>query len=296
MIDKRMNQFLRSEQGRIKRFCPNLGEFLPLLACSSISWTEIAQVFVREVFDRNVKWVIIMYPELVDLAYRPPPAPVLDDKTVELLQKLGVEEGPEAKKKAEQKALEKKQAEMSQQYANLDRGRLPKTWKATLVSNRLVMFHVMFLRMFRQDRGQDIPAHQTKLKLDRSFGRSTHRMQELFQKKIKEIKNIKDWDSYFRVLGMPPPSLTYLCDWLQQASLNSANKRYHNPQAVREALDKKRAEARKEKEAKKKKKLQLGGEFDDDDISSESRATLNSLERAEYYSGSMGKRRDYDDD
>jgi len=239
----------------------------------------------------------------VDQAYRPPPAPVLDTKTVELLEQLGVSKeeqsdtkteisAPSAKREADRKKLEE-----AQQYAKLDRGRLPKTWKATLVSNRLVMFHVMFLRIFRQDeQGNDITATQTKSKLDRSFGRSTHRMQELFQKRIKEIKEIKEWPQYFRVMGMPSPPLNYLCEWLQKASQNSAFKRYHNPQAVREALDLKREEARKEKEAKKKKKLILGGEFDDEDISASSRSTLKMFERAEYYSGSMGKRRDYDDD
>jgi len=230
-----------------------LGEFLPLLACSTYSWSDLSQVFVREVFDRNVKWVVIMYPELVDLAYRPPPAPVLDNKTVELLQKFGVaKEEPDTKAATtpvSKREAEKKKLEEVQQYNRLDRGRLPKTWRATIVSNRLVMFHVMFLRIFRRDNlGNDITATQTKARLDRSFGRSTHRMQELFQKKIKEIKDVKDWEKYFRVLGMLPPSLNYLCEWLQQASLNSANKRYHNPDAVREALEKKRIEARKEKE------------------------------------------------
>jgi len=189
-----------------------------------------------------------------------------------------------------------KKYEEAQQYAKLDRGRLPKTWKATIVSNKLVMFHVMFLRIFRQDQqGNDVTANLAKAKLDRSFGRSTHRMQEQFQKKIKEVKAVQDWTQYFRVMGIPPPTLNYLCEWLQQASINSANKRYHNAQAVREVLEKKREEARKEKEAKKKKKLLLGGEFGDENLSSGSRSTLNMFERAEYYSGPAGKRRDWDD-
>jgi len=63
-IDSRISTFLKNEQGRIKRNCPNLGEWLPLLACSSYSWSDVAQIFIREVFDRNVKWVVIQFPEL----------------------------------------------------------------------------------------------------------------------------------------------------------------------------------------------------------------------------------------
>ena len=33
--------------------------------------------------------------------------------------------------------------------SRLDRGRLPKTWNANKVSCKLIMFHVLFLRMFR---------------------------------------------------------------------------------------------------------------------------------------------------
>jgi len=40
----------------------------------------------------------------------------------------------------------------------------------------------------------------------------------------------------------------------------------------------------------------LGGYLDDDNISSSSRANLRMLERAEYYGGGLGKRRNYDDD
>jgi len=142
-------------------------------------------------------------------------------------------------------------------YQSLDHGRLPKTWKATEVSNRLVMFHVLFLRIFRRENDQDISPLKAKAKLDRCFGRSTHRLQELLQAKIKQVKAVKSWDGYFEVTGFPPPPLSFLCDWLRQASTNSANKRYHDPEAVRAALRAKKNENREKKNAKKKKRKKL---------------------------------------
>ena len=46
VADERIRAFKQSECGRIKRNCPNLGEFLPLLAVSSFSWDDVAQVGV----------------------------------------------------------------------------------------------------------------------------------------------------------------------------------------------------------------------------------------------------------
>jgi hypothetical protein len=85
MIDARVQRFVDSEAGRIKKAEPNLGEFLALMAASSLTWDDISQVgarsqgrgraqaaralqvLVRETFDRNARWTIAASSELVDL-------------------------------------------------------------------------------------------------------------------------------------------------------------------------------------------------------------------------------------
>eukprot|EP00456_Euglypha_rotunda_P059828 TRINITY_DN5002_c0_g1_i10.p1 TRINITY_DN5002_c0_g1~~TRINITY_DN5002_c0_g1_i10.p1 ORF type:complete len:195 (-),score=32.01 TRINITY_DN5002_c0_g1_i10:140-724(-) len=167
----------------------------------------------------------------------------------------------------------------------MDKGRLPKTWKATETSNRLVMFGVLFLRSFRQENGDDITPLQAKLRLDRCFGRSTHQMTEKMQKAIKAIKAVKGWEGYFKRLGLPPPSHTYINDWLRQANHNSAFKGYHDPAHVRSLLQGEKDEKKKKKAAKKKLDTELYG---DDDLSSDSRGMMDFIDRASGHDGGGG--------
>jgi predicted RNA-binding protein with RPS1 domain len=291
-IDRRVESFLGSEEGRKKRECPNLGEFLACLACSSYSWKQVAVAVLTEVFDRNVKWVILSHPELVnmrelqklqDAQEQPPPPPPpptpppiaaapsaglsssarrrLRHKKMEAWAALttpvpGKQEGS-ARNKTHKKGITEKDVS----GAKLDRGRLPKTWKATGVSCRLVMFHVLFLRMFRLkpadqnlrrdegtgDQGQAdededrevevVSVAKTKAMLDRTYGRATHVMTRRFQTGVKIILRVPDWAQFFRRCLLPVPEPFFLCRWLQRSALNSARKRYHSPDAVKEALE-----------------------------------------------------------
>ncbi len=81
-----------------------IGEFIALLSISGISWQQVSQPFLEELFCRNVLWVGNKYPGL-----------------------------------------------MSTSGEAVDFDRLKKTWEATIISSRLVMFHVYFLlRVSRQ--------------------------------------------------------------------------------------------------------------------------------------------------
>lgn len=48
-----------------------LGEFLPLLTVSKFQWKDVAQAYIEESFDRNVKWLLVKYPELEYMADDP---------------------------------------------------------------------------------------------------------------------------------------------------------------------------------------------------------------------------------
>jgi hypothetical protein len=296
-VDGRVAAFLQAERGRNKRACPNLGEFMACLACSSYSWKQVGVAVLGEVFDRNVKWVVMQFPELVDLRQlqqkedelaaaasapaAPPPAPAIAEVPVAGLSKAQRRRLRSKKADAWAKILRpvaaaapakrkrKGKDESEAARANkLDRGRLPKTWQATQVSCRLIMFHVLFLRMFRlaparptSDEAGDeaegseggemvnvsiAAALQT---LNRSYGRATHTLSRQFQRGVKRILAVNDWEGFFqRGVLLPDPGCDFLCLWLQRAALNSARKRYHNPDAIKQVLLEAKQAKRKERE------------------------------------------------
>lgn len=306
-IDNRVKNFLASEQGRRKRQCPNLGEWLACLAGSSYSWKQVGVAVLSEVFDRNVKWVIMGFPELVNMreleeaekkveeqeqeatkvpAFVPPIATtsvagLSKSARRRLRQKKGAAwaelrtPGADEDKKTGAKP---KVQEEDPTGAQLDRGRLPKTWKTTSVSCRLVMFHVLFLRMFRlrpteQNEEEDeeetadvqlVSVQKAKQQLDRSFGRATHLLTRRFQIGVKSIIATPDWDGFFDRCLLPKPEPAFLCRWLQRAALNSARKRYHNPEAVNKLLADQKKAKKDERDAAKQ-AADPFSHFDDDE-------------------------------
>lgn len=293
-IDDRVRTFLESERGRMKRVCPNLGEWLACLACSSCySWKQVAVSVLTEVFDRNVKWTVMEFPELVNLREiqdeeaqeaaeeveqepEPEPTPVVAPQIAaasssglsksarrRLREKKGEawEAAVKAAKPRQQMAFHIAEPEPDDLGLKLDRGRLPKTWKVTLTSSRLIMFHVLFLRMFRlapangkSDNDEDmevnlIPIDQAKRKLDQSFGRTTHLITQMFQRGVKRILDTPDWAGFFTRCLLPVPDPHFLVRWLQRAALNSGRKRYHDADAVNNALQEAKAAARAKRDA-----------------------------------------------
>jgi hypothetical protein len=68
LIDDRVEAFARDERQRTKDACPNLGEFLPLLAVSDkVTWRQVGMQYLEENFDRNALWAIKKFPDLADV-------------------------------------------------------------------------------------------------------------------------------------------------------------------------------------------------------------------------------------
>jgi len=259
-----VRKFLANETGRNKRNCPSLGEWLCVLSISDYSWEDVASTFLRECFDRNVKWVCEAHPELVD---------------VKLLQpRLTVE--PEVQviidKYLPHKSSESQKAKLSVAVQQADANRLPKTFQCCLVSLRLVLFHVYFLHTFRgrqhealmQGQSKPLPLDVVKAHLDGSFGRASHALQTDFQRQVKRIKAIDDWMGFFAYCRLPMPKESYLLDWLQQSVFNSARKRYHDQAAIQSMLkqqqdDKRKAKADEAKQAAMIADGMIEQEFDD---------------------------------
>jgi len=103
-VERKIGAFLRDEESRNKKACPNIGEFLCLLAVSKrYTWDDVSRAILKETLDRNASWAIDKFP---------------------ILARPGIE------------------AET----------RLEKTFKASIVSIRLLCFNVWFLRniVFKQ--------------------------------------------------------------------------------------------------------------------------------------------------
>jgi len=67
-----VKDFVTDEQSRIKSAVPNLGEFLIYFTISEYSWNnDFGIIFLKELFDRFVKWTIEKYPELARIESDP---------------------------------------------------------------------------------------------------------------------------------------------------------------------------------------------------------------------------------
>eukprot|EP00479_Gromia_sphaerica_P013033 TRINITY_DN7094_c0_g1_i1.p1 TRINITY_DN7094_c0_g1~~TRINITY_DN7094_c0_g1_i1.p1 ORF type:complete len:156 (-),score=27.07 TRINITY_DN7094_c0_g1_i1:479-946(-) len=70
-VDDKILEFMRSEEGRMKRSVPNLGEWIVYLSISDkYGWrhAKVARAYLLENFDRHVKWILKKYISLGELA------------------------------------------------------------------------------------------------------------------------------------------------------------------------------------------------------------------------------------
>jgi len=100
--------------------------------------------------------------------------------------------------------------------------RLAESWRATLVSNRLLMFHIFFLQNIGHPRFSTL--ENGKVYYDLMYGMPTTIMKEILQNAIRKIQRIKGWPEYFSYLGIICPSDAELAHWLEVAIFNSHKK------------------------------------------------------------------------
>lgn len=183
-INKNLGEFVEKNENNIyrdKKHVPSLGEWIALLSASNkYCWNDVSTSYLRECFDRNVKWIIQSNKNLLNESYP------------------------------------KKQ-------------RLKYSFLGCQISLKLCMFHVLFLRLFRYSirSGKLQTIEETKIKLDKLYGRPTYNMREILQKHVKRIKNIKTWKQFFNGIGIKCPSNNELYQWLLQSIKNSQLKGYH---------------------------------------------------------------------
>merc|ERR1712014_389886 len=63
--ERKIGAFLRDEESRTKKACPNMGEFLCLFAVSKkYTWDDVSKAVLKETLDRNASWAIDKFPIL----------------------------------------------------------------------------------------------------------------------------------------------------------------------------------------------------------------------------------------
>jgi len=105
--------------------------------------------------------------------------------------------------------------------------RLGETFSTTKVSNRLLMFHVYFLRNIARPDGMTLD--QIKAVLDSRYGRPTPIMRERLLAECKRIQKVDQWETFFWKINLTPPAEGTLVHWLHESLRNSARRKYHNP-------------------------------------------------------------------
>jgi len=107
----------------------------------------------------------------------------------------------------------------------INKERIEKTFDATQVSIKLLMFHVYFFKNVARPEGvslEDVAANY-----DAFYGRPSSQMKENLQKKCKQILATNSWNLFFKGIGLSIPSDNYLCSWLKRSVKNSERKGYH---------------------------------------------------------------------
>lgn len=69
MIDATVQGFLKDENQRHKDVIPALGDFISYAAVADVEWKDFVNIFLDEVFVRNVYWILAKYPELEHLEH-----------------------------------------------------------------------------------------------------------------------------------------------------------------------------------------------------------------------------------
>jgi len=229
-VDRRLEAFITTEEGRHKDSCSNLGEFLCLLSVSdTYTWDDLCEPLLEEVFVRHALWALKQYPGLVKI------------------EDIGVSP------------------------------RMGKTFKANIVSLKLLMFQVsFFLRVKGKHSHAGIPscskASCRREAKDATNGLPTDReVREIFHE-CKTISALSTYDQFFHAMRVGPVAPFDLCRWLRRAMLHSLQKGYHRSWQFERLLIKKQKPADgADGEA--------GDSYDPDDFAMDTRAKKTQAEK-----------------
>ena len=91
-------------------------------------------------------------------------------------------------------------------------------WQSRRVANRLLMFHVGFLRRL---------AKVTTAELDNFHGACTPWLRAELRAHIAAVFAVDSWPGFFSLINVPLPPKAYFAEWLRRSVSNSERKKYH---------------------------------------------------------------------
>jgi ubiquitin-protein ligase/predicted RNA-binding protein with RPS1 domain len=161
-----------------------------------------------------------------------------------------------------------------------DQVRLRTSFRATIVSLRLLMFQVAFLQLVKPPHvhgpgcGLCSAASCALDRKDRCKGIPSPGEAEWLFDRCLEILSVEDYDGFLALVGAAPMTTSDVARWLRRSVLRSTEKGYHNP-AIFRSIVRKAAEA----------KQPVAGEADPEDFavdnrSKESKADKRARKRA----------------
>eukprot|EP00831_Metopus_contortus_P031985 TRINITY_DN25959_c0_g1_i1.p1 TRINITY_DN25959_c0_g1~~TRINITY_DN25959_c0_g1_i1.p1 ORF type:complete len:1431 (-),score=259.64 TRINITY_DN25959_c0_g1_i1:38-4204(-) len=109
--------------------------------------------------------------------------------------------------------------------SEIDDERINVSFQATMVGFHLTLFYSVFISKFIQKEGRN--RDQLLKGIDEMYGILPEAEETALQKLCDEIRNVKDYYGYFKMLGIPFPSKKELFQSLQKSIGNSKRKQYH---------------------------------------------------------------------
>lgn len=192
--DQKIHDFMRDERSRLKTATPDLGAWLCLLPLSSMTWSQVSTVWLKEAFDRQVRWMIRDNPELLKSSKLPSH---LWPRSCGRQEPLPVQD------------------------------RLSLTFINSKTSLRLVMFQVMFMNIVAKPQG--LTNDQILTRYNKNLGAIKDSVRAKFQNTCQDILKVGTWVEFCSIADVEvyKCSEERLFEALEQAVANSARKGYH---------------------------------------------------------------------
>jgi len=187
---RRVTDFVRNEATRSKSHVPDLGAWLCLLTLANTTWNQVAICVLKEVFDRQVRWISQDFPNLL-----------YSNKVPVQERRWGMANAPTIEE------------------------RLRDTLTASRTSMRLLMFQVAFLSLIGRPAG--VSAQDIITRYDNGLGTQGPGIRKQLQLQCQAICAVGTWPDFFRRVAVEVPSQVFLHDMLETAVVNSARKGYH---------------------------------------------------------------------